>query len=282
MTQNRIQLFDLEQLGIRVIHSENMLENDPVKDDRYYYIHDHPFYELHVVEQGSCLLYAADTLHSLEEGQFCLISPGVYHSPRSTPASFRRSCVSFELMKKSAPVRDWLESESRLRPVWTGDGSAMLPVLPMLRREEAQPGSFSDEVFRTLLALLMMQLVRSMEMEPRQSPHDGGGLDELRAAIVDDFFAKNFNLTVGGEVLAGQLGVSRRQLDRIIRKHFGMSFREKLTEIRARVACDMLRSGDRPISEIAEQVGYSAPGNFTAFFKKTTGLTPQEYRRQAK
>ena len=84
----------------------------------------------------------------------------------------------------------------------------------------------------------------------------------------------------GEEVLARELNLSRRQLDRIIQKQYGMSFRQKRSQIRFALACDLLRNSKDSIAKISEELGYSTPSNFTSFFKEMHGMTPGEYREQ--
>ena len=45
-------------------------------------------------------------------------------------------------------------------------------------------------------------------------------------------------------------------------------------------AKELLRSTDRMLYEIAEQVGYENPAYFTVAFKKQVGLSPRDYRKQ--
>ncbi|MGN1261658.1 MAG: helix-turn-helix domain-containing protein, partial [Candidatus Enteromonas sp.] len=40
----------------------------------------------------------------------------------------------------------------------------------------------------------------------------------------------------------------------------------------------LLRYGDKPISQIAEYLGYSSQSHFSTAFRDATGLSPKEYR----
>jgi AraC family transcriptional regulator len=41
-----------------------------------------------------------------------------------------------------------------------------------------------------------------------------------------------------------------------------------------------LRKTDLPLSQIAQDVGFSSHGHFTQVFKQHMGLTPRQYRQQ--
>ena len=78
------------------------------------------------------------------------------------------------------------------------------------------------------------------------------------------------------------LHVSPRQLHRIIKKSYGKSYREKLSEIRVEIATSFLSGSDKSIAEISELLGYSTPANFSTFIKNATGKTPSEIRKGKK
>ena len=46
------------------------------------------------------------------------------------------------------------------------------------------------------------------------------------------------------------------------------------------VACSMLRHLDESSLSIANYLGFSSQSHFIQVFKKTTGMTPEEYRRK--
>ncbi|SLN51557.1 DNA-binding transcriptional regulator AraC [Pseudoruegeria aquimaris] len=59
----------------------------------------------------------------------------------------------------------------------------------------------------------------------------------------------------------------------------GTSLARELRRYRLAHARRALAESPTPIAEIAETLGFSAPANFTRFFKSNTGETPRAYRR---
>ena len=47
-----------------------------------------------------------------------------------------------------------------------------------------------------------------------------------------------------------------------------------------KVACNMLRHLDESSLTIANYLGFSSQSHFIQVFKKSTGMTPEEYRRK--
>ncbi|WP_337102662.1 response regulator transcription factor [Paenibacillus sp. YIM B09110] len=67
-------------------------------------------------------------------------------------------------------------------------------------------------------------------------------------------------------------------LSRFFKQERGINLSEYIDTCRARKAKELLRDNDLKVREVAVSVGYEAAHSFTRFFKKVTGMTPQEYR----
>ena len=52
-----------------------------------------------------------------------------------------------------------------------------------------------------------------------------------------------------------------------------------IKELRLNKACDYLVNSGKSIADISKEVGYEDSQYFFRVFKKTTGLTPLEYRK---
>ncbi len=78
--------------------------------------------------------------------------------------------------------------------------------------------------------------------------------------------------------LAAKMGLGRSQFYRKIKALTNYSPVELLRKIRLTKARDMLSSTDKTISEIAYEVGFSAPAYFTKVFRETYGESPSEMR----
>ena len=65
---------------------------------------------------------------------------------------------------------------------------------------------------------------------------------------------------------------------KLFKKETGMSFKNYIIQKRIEIAKDLLRNTNLPINTIADNVGYGNYSYFTRIFKKTTNMTPIEYR----
>ena len=109
-------------------------------------------------------------------------------------------------------------------------------------------------------------------------PSDLGASDPLvkRALLWMQQFPET-PLTVGQ--LAGQLGVSRRKLERHFADDLGLTpakagQRMRLAQVRA-----LLTRGERSVTEIAAETGFSDASHLIRVFRAAEGVTPEAWRR---
>lgn len=65
---------------------------------------------------------------------------------------------------------------------------------------------------------------------------------------------------------------------RYIKKHAGKSFKELIIQKKMTTSCFYLINSERPVYEIAKDVGYENLGFFYKKFREKYGMNPQEYR----
>ena len=76
--------------------------------------------------------------------------------------------------------------------------------------------------------------------------------------------------------------LSREHIRRLCQRHYSCSPRRRLTELRLRKACELLRLTDATLYDIAASIGFSEPFSFSQAFKREFGLPPSAYRAQAR
>lgn len=69
-------------------------------------------------------------------------------------------------------------------------------------------------------------------------------------------------------------------LSRLFKQEKGVNLSEYIDYCRIKAAKELLGNRELKVREVAASVGYEAAHSFTRFFKKATGMTPQEYRDQ--
>lgn len=81
--------------------------------------------------------------------------------------------------------------------------------------------------------------------------------------------------------LVAQLGISRRQLEKLFREELGKSPHVVLSEMRVERAKSLIRSETgMTFREIAEKSGFSEARRLSLVFQRLTGESPRQYRQQ--
>lgn len=96
-------------------------------------------------------------------------------------------------------------------------------------------------------------------------------LREINAHLSDNLTLDHF---------AHKLGVNKYHLQKEFTRHVGMSPNAYVCTARINVAKSLLVSKELTVSQVAEQAGFRNTGHFMNMFKRSTGLTPGEYRRR--
>jgi AraC-like DNA-binding protein len=103
--------------------------------------------------------------------------------------------------------------------------------------------------------------------------------DEYRQVVAAIRFAEQHIATPPSiRELAEIAKMSAYQLDRRMQHVFGLSTGQWLLKIRIDTAQRLLRESNEPIASVAQNAGYSDQSAFSRHFRKSTGLTPREYR----
>lgn len=95
-----------------------------------------------------------------------------------------------------------------------------------------------------------------------------------------DKHMSNTNLKI--EVIGDEIGLSRVQLYRKVKALTGMTPIEILRETRLKRAIQLLKTTDKTVSEIANEVGFATPGYFSSCFKKQYDKYPTDVREEMK
>jgi AraC-like DNA-binding protein len=86
--------------------------------------------------------------------------------------------------------------------------------------------------------------------------------------------SENLQLTL--EDVARSLNVTARTINRYLSKE-GLSFRDISQRVRFERACDLLKTGELNVSQIALSLGFNDVGNFSRAFRRYKGVSPTDY-----
>lgn len=96
---------------------------------------------------------------------------------------------------------------------------------------------------------------------------------------IKKYIDQHYKETLTLEGVAGQFNLSSYYVSKLFKAQFHISFIEYVTDVRMKKAKELIRDVSVPLKEIAITLGYRDPNYFSRVFKKTTGYSPSEYRK---
>jgi AraC-like DNA-binding protein len=95
------------------------------------------------------------------------------------------------------------------------------------------------------------------------------------------YIHQNYTQPLTRKELAEKVGVSENYLSQIFHQELGISPWETVTRLRIQKAKELLIGNEETITRVAMQVGFNDSAYFSRVFRKTTGLSPQEFRSKS-
>lgn len=91
---------------------------------------------------------------------------------------------------------------------------------------------------------------------------------------------RNLTTSIQLDVLAKDMGYAKYYLTARFKQESGISLKDYIQKRRVDYAKMLLKNPCADIQEISESLLFSTPSYFTSVFRKITGMTPTEYRKQ--
>jgi YesN/AraC family two-component response regulator len=101
-----------------------------------------------------------------------------------------------------------------------------------------------------------------------------------RLSEVYKYITTNYYNDISLDEISKIANISANSFCRLFKQRTNRHFIEYLNEVRISNACKYLQETNLNVSEIAFQCGYKTLSNFNKIFKKTTCLSPNEYRQK--
>jgi AraC-like DNA-binding protein len=140
------------------------------------------------------------------------------------------------------------------------------------------------EQFNTLMEVrnwLATELIKQIEIPDRGEGGTGRKL-EITGEIVEYIRSRLHDPMLNIDQIADHISLSVRYIRQIFKDSVGTSIADYLLAERIRHVKMLLVETELSIADIAERSGFQTKSHFFTVFKKSTGLTPNEYRQMHK
>lgn len=149
-------------------------------------------------------------------------------------------------------------------------------------RLEHLPGSVYGQCcfLRVLEFLLMFEAHKGITESTTESPNPAYSSRGVLAVQI--YMKEHLSEKITIADLSRIASLSPTYLKAEFHRVCGKPIHRWLVELRMQRAAERIRCTERPIYQIAQEVGYESMSQFTSAFKKQYGVTPGEYKKMSK
>ena len=253
--------------------------------------HNHSFLEFVYVVSGSSLHIRNGKTEHIYAGNFFIIDYSTYHQYISdnnievinlmfTPQFIDNTlanCNNFKDLLNNYLIKFNVSSLTTDPTEYTfyDEDDKIKKIFTELEREHSEQKHGFYEIMRSNIVKLIILTLRKIDL---LNP------TELSPEIqkIKNIIEANYSDALTLMSLCNEIHYSLPHISRKFKTEVGVNFNKYLTEIRMKEACRLIANTGKKISEIANLTGYSDIKHFQYTFKKITGNSPQEFRRNIK
>lgn len=224
-----------------------------------------------------------------------------YESQAKEQEQDAASILDFERMEELLENRDKIRFMSRLKEALNEkvyDRTLNEQTLQRMKQEVLQvvytyfakrgipvSGFFLDEVSvsltqkATLSAIDMVRWVNYLLQQTYEYEEEARKGQTIIEKI-NQYIRKHYMENIGRNDIAAEFFLTPEYLSRMYKKQTGISLKDYISECRIEQAKLLLKNGELRVSDVAEAVGFDNFTYFSTMFKKYTGMTPNQYRKQ--
>lgn len=264
---------------------------------RYFpaFLHKHSFFEMCYVISGNCTQYISTTAHSfnlnLHTGDILVIPPEVKHALSMNSDSI----VVNILIRKSTLENAFLNNipsdtvlyKFFLNTLYAADNERYIlchsgsdytlvdlffHIAETYCNNDIYANNIIDQLLTTFFCIMLRDYSSSIEFVGENSP-----CLELIPSILQ-YMEKNYAHTSIQDI-AEHFGFNASYLGQMFKQSTSSTLIQALVQIRISKAKHLLQTTTISVDMIAEMVGYQDTTHFIRIFKKATGTTPLQFRK---
>ncbi len=112
--------------------------------------------------------------------------------------------------------------------------------------------------------------------------HTGTSSTKIDIQSIITYLEDNYNKEISLEIIADNFRTTPKYLSKLIKDKLGVNFVDYLASMRIDKSKELILKTNKSISDIYIEVGFNNRNTFIRTFKKSTGLTPSEFRKLRK
>lgn len=235
---------------------------------------------------GRCELKVSGRSYTIEAGSLMIFSPNqlIEIQSSSPDLDWKSIIVSLDvILEFPSPVDIDIMTSALRNPVLhvgeDGTRHLMEYYLFIEKRYSETSSAYREEISKTLLYALMLEICNIFR---NVSDEDSDIAKPRQEKLTDDFFklmAKHYRTEHNVAFYAARLHRTPKYLSGAIRRISGRSVAEWINSTLVSEIKMLLKTTDKTVLEISEELNFSSPSVMVQFFRHYTGITPLRYRK---
>jgi len=261
-------------------------------------MHKHDFIEIAYVIDGSGVHIVGENEYGISKGDLFIINYDVPHgffpkgNDKDVPVVY--NCVfrpefldsslfnslHFQDVTSSFLFKSLFPDDYPVNPVLTLRGTEFSEIGTLFSKMYAEYKSGEKgycDMIRAYLIELIVKIFRYIDARNEYVPASRN-VELVNKAI--QYLKNNYNSEIKLEDLAMKSFISKNYFSKLFKEITGINFSDYVQHIRIDEACNLLKNTDMKVIDVALQVGFKDIKFFYEVFKKITGKTPGDYRKQ--
>ena len=148
--------------------------------------------------------------------------------------------------------------------------------------ELEQPGFAQEFLIESVCDMMLVELARHVRQLNRKGSKSNLALAPWQLRRIQERIQASLEMGYPNlNELANLCGISQGHLARSFKAATGWQIHKYITEERLKAAKMMLTKTQLSCEQVAVRLGFKNPGYFSTSFRRMTGKTPTEFRRQS-
>lgn len=243
----------------------------------YTQLHWHGFFEIEVILSGQGTQTLNGQPWPLKRGCIYFLTPLDYHEVTSSGGMEMYNLMFRENMLSQTFLNTVYQAgQGQILYIPEEDFDEVVALCSLLEREFSRHAPHREEYLHNLLENFLILIFRHLRQEVRDSQRERK--DYIQKALL--FLQWNFRKNPSLADTAAVVNLNANYFSQRFREETGQSFTTYLTDLKISYAKKLLRVGDRTVTEICFDSGFSSLSNFMKAFRSATGLSPSQYRKK--
>ena len=240
-------------------------------------VHSHSFSELFYITGGKGHFLVQGKQCPVEKGHLLIVNPQIEHGEFSSEAD------PLEYIVLGIEGMQFINSSFQLDDMPVIHISHAEPSIAYcmntLRDEIQHPQPGQEAICQNLLNVIILMILRQKDMQVSITAFNNVSSECL---TIKNYIDSHFKDPVTLDLLAQQIHQNKYYIAHTFKDAFGISPIKYLMERRVQESKFLLDETDLSIGQIAAIVGFSSSSHYSQAFRRSTNLSPNEYRRQCR